>query len=92
MTQEQAEKTRKARMTFETWADAEKLTTEQRERLNRADRAAVVPCAVDAMKHEALAGKISRAEAEIEGWRSQQAEFVYAVETLDTLRAKAKAD
>ncbi len=92
MTQEQAEKTRKARMTFETWADAEKLTDEQRAKLNNAERRVIVPCAVDAMKHEDLQGKINRALEDINNWRAKQAEFVYAVETLSELRAKAKAD
>lgn len=89
MTEDQAKKVRKARMTFDQWADAEGLTAEQRARLNRADRAAVVPCAMDAMKHEALAAKIAEAQDKIAAWEDAQAEYAYAVDTLAKMKEKA---
>lgn len=89
MTQEQVEKARKARMTFERWADAEKLTAEQRKRLSGAEQRTIVPLAIDAMKYDDLATKIADAEARIEAWKAAQAEYVYAVETLADMRAKA---
>lgn len=89
MTQEQAAKARKARMTFERWADAENLTAEQRKRLSGAEQRTIVPLAIDAMKYDDLAAKIADAKAKIEAWEIAQAEYVYAVETLAALKAKA---